>query len=80
MLKAVEFWSTAQPLFERSSQAKQVQHVNGRLACIGSDVLERHKQNIARLVELKVPSGNPCNIEDEEQVGLAEEPHEQVVV
>jgi tetratricopeptide (TPR) repeat protein len=79
-LKAVELWTTAQPLFERSSQAKQVQCINERFAGIGSDVLEQHKENITRLVELNVPSGNPCNIEDEEQVELSDEPHEQVVV
>ncbi|KAJ7813284.1 hypothetical protein B0H14DRAFT_1443521 [Mycena olivaceomarginata] len=79
-LKAVELWSTARPLFERSSQVKQVQCVDERLAGIGSDILEQHKKNIAHLVELNVPSGNPCDIQDEEQVELADEPHEQVVV
>jgi tetratricopeptide (TPR) repeat protein len=39
-LKAVEFWERARPLFERSSQAKQVQHINERLAGISEDVLE----------------------------------------
>ncbi|KAJ7787771.1 hypothetical protein B0H14DRAFT_3579018 [Mycena olivaceomarginata] len=65
MLKAVELWTTARPLFERSSQAKQVQCVDERLAGIGNDVLEQHKKNIAHLVELHVPSGNPCDIENE---------------
>jgi hypothetical protein len=73
-LKAVELWHTARPLFERSSQAKQVQCVDERLACIGSDVLEQHKENI------NLPCGNPCTTENEEQVELADEPHEQVVV
>jgi tetratricopeptide (TPR) repeat protein len=80
MLKAVELWTTAQPLFERSSQVKQVQCVDERLAGIGSDVLEQQKENIAHLVELNVPSGNPRDIQDEEQVGLSDQPHEQVVV
>jgi hypothetical protein len=64
-LRAVEFWDTARPLFVRSSQAKQVQCVDERLACIGSDVLEHHKENIARLVKLNVPSGNRSDTEDE---------------
>jgi tetratricopeptide (TPR) repeat protein len=68
MLKAIELWSTARPLFERSSQVKEVQCVDERLACVGTDILEQHKENIACLVELNVPSSNPCNIEDEEQV------------
>jgi hypothetical protein len=41
-LKAVEFWRRARPLFECSSQAKQVQHINERLAAISKDVLEQH--------------------------------------
>jgi hypothetical protein len=80
MLKAVELWSTAQPLFERSSQVKEVQCVDERLACVGTDILEQHKENIACLVELNVPSSNPCNIEDEEQVELADEPPGHVLV
>jgi tetratricopeptide (TPR) repeat protein len=80
MLKAVELWTTARLLFERSSQAKQAQCVGERLACIGSDFLEQHKENIAHLVELNVPSGNPCDIQDEEQVELADEPHKLVLV
>lgn len=30
-IKAVEFWETARPLFERSSQAKQLAHIDERL-------------------------------------------------
>jgi hypothetical protein len=78
-LKAVEIWTTARPLSERSSDGKQIQCVNERLSGIGSDVLELHKENIACLVELNVPWCNPCDIEDEEQVELSDEPHEQVV-
>ncbi|KAJ7321301.1 hypothetical protein DFH08DRAFT_818670 [Mycena albidolilacea] len=78
-LKEVKLWTTALPLFERSSQERQVQCVNERLAGIG-DVLEQHKENIACLLELNVPPSNPCDIEDEEQVELSDEPYEQVVV
>ncbi|KAJ7804177.1 hypothetical protein B0H14DRAFT_3154111 [Mycena olivaceomarginata] len=79
-LKAVELWMTARPLFERSSQVKQVQSVDERLAGIVSDVLEQHKENIAGLVELNVPSGNPCDIVNEEQVELSDEPQGQGIV
>ncbi|KAJ7314767.1 hypothetical protein DFH08DRAFT_821093 [Mycena albidolilacea] len=78
-LKAIEFWSIAKPLFERSSQVKEVQHVDERLACIGSDVLEQHRESIARLVKLNVPSGNPSPIKDELQVELIEEPPQILV-
>jgi hypothetical protein len=65
-LKAVELWSTAGPLFERSSQTQQVQCIEERLASVGSDVLEHHRK-IAPLVELNVHSGK-----DEEQVEVVD--------
>jgi hypothetical protein len=79
-LKAVGQWTTARPLFERSSQGKEVQAIDERLACVGGEVLEQHRENIARLVQLSGSSSNPCPIEDEEQVELAEEPLGQLVV
>jgi tetratricopeptide (TPR) repeat protein len=42
-LKAVKLWMTARPLFQRSSQVEEVQHVDERLACISGDVLEQYK-------------------------------------
>jgi predicted negative regulator of RcsB-dependent stress response len=80
LLEAVEHWTTAQPLFERSSQAKQVQCVNERLTLVGSDLLPHNRENIARLIEHNVPSGNSLSLEDEEQVGLVDEPLNRVVV
>ncbi|KAJ7896687.1 hypothetical protein B0H14DRAFT_3605124 [Mycena olivaceomarginata] len=80
LLKAVELWSTLRPLFGHSSQAKEVQGVDKRLACVGSDVLEQHRENIAHLEELNIPSGNPSFIKDKEQVELVDKPLEQVLV
>jgi hypothetical protein len=40
LLQAVEFWEAARPLFERSSQAKQVQYMNERVAGVSKDVPE----------------------------------------
>jgi tetratricopeptide (TPR) repeat protein len=65
LLKAVEFWERARPLFERSSQAKQVQHINERLAGISKDVLKQHRNNLARLAELNVPAGTVEELEDD---------------
>jgi hypothetical protein len=79
VLKAVDLWNAARPLFKRSSQVKEVEYVDERLACIDSDVLEHHRENITRLVELNVPSGNPSPIEDG-QVEVVNEPLDQVVV
>jgi tetratricopeptide (TPR) repeat protein len=57
LLKAVELWETARPLFEQASQAKQVEYIDQRLADVGEDVLEQHRKNLAHLAELTAPSG-----------------------
>jgi tetratricopeptide (TPR) repeat protein len=72
MLKARELWETARLLFEQSSQAKEVQCVDERLACVGSDVLEHYQENIGHLVGHNVPSQNPSSTKDEEQVNLGD--------
>ncbi|KAJ7823739.1 hypothetical protein B0H13DRAFT_2375915 [Mycena leptocephala] len=64
ILKAVELWTTARPLFERSSQAKQVENIDQRLAGVDEDVLEKHRTNLARLAELNAPSGTVDEIND----------------
>ncbi|KAJ7832712.1 hypothetical protein B0H13DRAFT_2429561 [Mycena leptocephala] len=64
-LKAVEFWDRARPLFERSSQAKQVQHINERVANITEDVLEQHRNNLARLAELNAVAGTVEELGDD---------------
>lgn len=65
LLKAVEFWDGARPLFECSSQAKQVQHINERVANISKDVLEQHRNNLARLAELNALAGAVEELEDD---------------
>ncbi|KAJ7874590.1 hypothetical protein B0H13DRAFT_1894495 [Mycena leptocephala] len=78
LLKAVELWTTARPLFERSSQAKQVEHIDQRLAGVSEDVLQ-HRKNLACLAELNVPSGtvdeinNLSDIEDMEGLDLEDD-------
>ncbi|KAJ7829358.1 hypothetical protein B0H13DRAFT_1916540 [Mycena leptocephala] len=64
LLKALELWETARPLFERSSQAKQVDNIDGRLASVGEDVLEQHRKNLAHLAEINAPSGDVEELED----------------
>jgi hypothetical protein len=64
-LKAVEFWERARPLFERSSQAKQVQGIDERAVNISKDVLEQHRNNLACLAELHVPAGTVEELEDD---------------
>jgi hypothetical protein len=64
LLEAVEFWSTVRPLFERSSQAKQVENIDQMLAGIDEDVLEQYRTNLACLAELNAPSGTVDKIND----------------
>ncbi|KAJ7922753.1 hypothetical protein B0H13DRAFT_2267444 [Mycena leptocephala] len=80
LLKAVEFWERARPLFERSSQTNQVQHINERFAGISEDVLEQHRNNLARLAELNAPAGTVeelgedlSDIEDLDKMDMGEE-------
>jgi hypothetical protein len=79
LLKAVEHWETARPLFEQSSRAKQVENIDQRLAGVGEDVLEQHRKNLARLAELTVPSetvdkiNDLSDIEGMEGLGLEDE-------
>ncbi|KAJ7869240.1 hypothetical protein B0H13DRAFT_2557824 [Mycena leptocephala] len=85
LLKAVEFWERARPLFERSSQAKQVHGIDERVANISEDVLEQHRNNLARLAELNALAGtieeleedlsdiedlDKADIDDEKELGL----------
>ncbi|KAJ7935866.1 hypothetical protein B0H13DRAFT_1853979 [Mycena leptocephala] len=65
LLRALELWETARPLFERSSQAKQVENIDERLASVGDDVLEQHRKNLASLAEPNAPSGAVEDPEDE---------------
>jgi hypothetical protein len=63
--KAVEFWDAARPLFERSSQTKQVKLIDERLAGVGKDALEQHRMNLAHLVEINAPTGIVEEAEDD---------------
>jgi tetratricopeptide (TPR) repeat protein len=77
--KAVELWTIARPLFEKSSQAKQVEKIDQRLRGVGEDVLEQHRKNLVHRAELTAPSGtvdeinNLSDIEDMEGLDLEDE-------
>jgi tetratricopeptide (TPR) repeat protein len=57
LLKAVEFWDAARPLFERSSQTKQMQAIDERVGSVGENVLGQHRRSLAHLMELNTPTG-----------------------
>jgi len=40
LVKAVEFWKEARPLFERSSQAKDILKIDNRLALVEQEISE----------------------------------------
>jgi hypothetical protein len=68
MLKAVELWETAKLFFERSNQAKQVEHVNLRLASVSENVLKQHRKILVHLAELNPPSGTVEDMDEFEDV------------
>ncbi|KAJ7462871.1 hypothetical protein FB451DRAFT_1494902 [Mycena latifolia] len=53
--KAIELWKTTRPLFERSSQAKQVTGLDERLAAITNNVLEEPTDSLTHLGQLNAP-------------------------
>jgi hypothetical protein len=56
-LEAVEHWTTARLLFERSSQPKQVTDMEERLAGITQDMQEQHSKKLVLLSSLHAPIG-----------------------
>ncbi|KAJ7857201.1 hypothetical protein B0H13DRAFT_2077582 [Mycena leptocephala] len=62
LLRAVSFWETARPLFQRSSQEKQVGNVDERLTGIPEDVKQH---NLARVDELETTSGTVTEVEED---------------
>jgi tetratricopeptide (TPR) repeat protein len=79
LLKSVELWETARPLFERSSQTKQIESIDERLAGVRANILEQHHRNFTRLAEINAPSGTVDRLKDDlsdvdelEETGLDE--------
>ncbi|KAJ7724644.1 hypothetical protein B0H16DRAFT_1698583 [Mycena metata] len=68
-LNALELWQMARPLFERSSQTKQIQAIDERISKVNQGVKEQHERNLARLAELSVPVGKLA-VEDAEDSGV----------
>jgi hypothetical protein len=59
VMKAVELWKTARPLFERSSQMKDITWIDAKLAEVDSAVLAEYKEQLQHLSELHVPASAP---------------------
>ncbi|KAJ7242259.1 hypothetical protein C8J57DRAFT_1477473 [Mycena rebaudengoi] len=75
VMKAVELWKAARPLFKRSSQMKDIIKIDARLAEVDSAFVEEYEQQLQRLSELHVPGSEPELTyigEDEEEDNLAQ--------
>jgi tetratricopeptide (TPR) repeat protein len=46
LFEAIDYWTTARPLFNRSSQMKQVGNIDKRLASMDDDVLEQYHSSV----------------------------------
>ncbi|KAJ7839136.1 hypothetical protein B0H14DRAFT_3140846 [Mycena olivaceomarginata] len=66
LLKAMELWDTARPLFERSSQAQQVENIDHRIAGLGQEIQLQHRENLAKLAQLYAPSDTADKVEDDQ--------------
>ncbi|KAJ7477633.1 hypothetical protein FB451DRAFT_1242880, partial [Mycena latifolia] len=58
LLKAEELWNTARPLFERSSQVKQVGYIDERLARV-RDISDDPHEPMVQLLALNAPKTCP---------------------
>ncbi|KAJ7778967.1 hypothetical protein B0H16DRAFT_1683249 [Mycena metata] len=70
LLNALELWEMARPLFECSSQIKQIHAIDERMSRVDKDVKEQHQKNLAHLVELSVPTGNVDEADEDSEMEL----------
>jgi tetratricopeptide (TPR) repeat protein len=75
VMKAVELWKTARPLFERSSQMNDITQIDAKLAEVDSAVLAEYEEQLQQLSDLHVPVSaleEAYIEEDEEEDQLAQ--------
>jgi hypothetical protein len=75
VIKAVGLWKTARPLFERSSQMKDVIKIDTKIIEVGSAVLGEYEEQLQHLSELHVPvdvAEGTYIVEDEDEDELAQ--------
>ncbi|KAJ7264244.1 hypothetical protein C8J57DRAFT_1624734 [Mycena rebaudengoi] len=59
VMKAVELWKAARPLFKRSSQMKNIIIIDAKLAEVDSAVWVKYEEQLQQLSELHVPGSAP---------------------
>ncbi|KAJ7142606.1 hypothetical protein C8R44DRAFT_725944 [Mycena epipterygia] len=64
VVKAEELWKEARPLFERSSQAKDIVQIDTRLASINQDISATHQEAFVHLIRLRAPLDKVSNVSD----------------
>ncbi|KAJ7261935.1 hypothetical protein C8J57DRAFT_1633383 [Mycena rebaudengoi] len=71
IMKAVELWKGARPLFKRSSQMKDISWIDAKLAAVDSAILLEYEKQLQQLAELHVPVNETLegtyNVEDKEE-------------
>jgi tetratricopeptide (TPR) repeat protein len=54
--EAIAFWKAAGPLFERSSQAKDVAHINTLVSSLEQEAEQKHTEHLAHLTTFGAPN------------------------
>ncbi|KAJ7495123.1 hypothetical protein FB451DRAFT_1477655 [Mycena latifolia] len=69
IVKAGELWNTARPLFERSSQVKQVGYIDAQLARV-RDISQDHPEPMVQLLALNAPKTrlDTVIVEEEDEI------------
>jgi hypothetical protein len=65
LLKAIGLWKAARPLFERSSQVRDVAQIDAKLATVEASILEHYERQLLQLAELNILAAtNPEKSQD----------------
>jgi chromosome segregation ATPase len=69
-MKSVELWKAARPLFQRSSQKKDVVRTDRKLADVDPAIIEEYEKSLQRIAELKTPAEEleEAHVEEDEGV------------
>jgi tetratricopeptide (TPR) repeat protein len=73
-LKAAELWNMAKPLFERSSQEKQVSTIDDRLAGLDHDPSQEvQKESVSRPADMKMNAVNEVRVEESQNAAATQD-------
>jgi hypothetical protein len=72
VIKAIELWKTARPLFGKSSQMKDALKIDIKIAEVDSAILAKYEEQLQHLSELHVPVSALEEEEEEEENKLVQ--------